>query len=196
MRGSDPSKRCSCNVPILGYSRWKCEKKRNFEVQAPGPRMYHALYQSNPKSEGWKFKVPKVANVWRARVKFPRPPFFEYLSSQIITFHQPRFTWNKGISLTKPQFGVRSCEVAIIWPDLWLSMLCHLRHPWPLSSELRFLCKTPDTTSEKPCQIWRSNTNSSSPSSTHRFENNNLTRNGKNAKHIKTLHLRLHLRCI
>ncbi len=38
-------------------------------------------------------------------------------SSQIIIFHQPRFPWNTGISLTKPPFGVRSCEVAIIWPD-------------------------------------------------------------------------------
>ena len=38
-------------------------------------------------------------------------------SAQIIIFHQPRFPWNKGISLTKPPFGVRSCEVAIIWPD-------------------------------------------------------------------------------
>ena len=37
-------------------------------------------------------------------------------SGQIIIFHQPRFPWNKGISLTKPQCGVRSCEVAIIWP--------------------------------------------------------------------------------
>ena len=33
-------------------------------------------------------------------------------SSQNIMFHQPRY--NKGISLTKPQFGVRSSEVAII----------------------------------------------------------------------------------
>ncbi len=40
-----------------------------------------------------------------------------YQSGQIIIFHQPRFHWNKGISLTKPPFGVRSCEVAIIWPD-------------------------------------------------------------------------------
>ena len=38
-------------------------------------------------------------------------------SGQIIIFHQPGFPWNKGISLTKPPFGVRSCEVAIIWPD-------------------------------------------------------------------------------
>ena len=38
-------------------------------------------------------------------------------SGQIMIFHQPRFSWNKGISLTKPPFGVRSCEVARIWPD-------------------------------------------------------------------------------
>ncbi len=41
----------------------------------------------------------------------------EIQSGQIIIFHQPRFPWNKGISLTKPPFGVRSCAVAIIWPD-------------------------------------------------------------------------------
>ena len=35
-------------------------------------------------------------------------------SGQIILFHQPRFPWNKVISLTKPPLGVRSCEVAII----------------------------------------------------------------------------------
>ncbi len=29
-------------------------------------------------------------------------------SGQIIIFHQPRFPWNKGISLTKLPFGVRS----------------------------------------------------------------------------------------
>ena len=39
-------------------------------------------------------------------------------SGQIIIFHQPRFPWNNGISLTKPPFGVRSCEVAIIWPEV------------------------------------------------------------------------------
>ena len=32
-------------------------------------------------------------------------------------FHQPRFPWNKWISLTKPPFGVRSCVVAMIWPE-------------------------------------------------------------------------------
>ena len=44
-------------------------------------------------------------------------------SGQIIIFHQPRFPWNKGIPLTKPPFGVRSCEVAIIWPDQ-ITLLC------------------------------------------------------------------------
>ena len=39
------------------------------------------------------------------------------ISGQIIIFHQPRFPWDKGISSTKPPFGVRSCEVAIIWPE-------------------------------------------------------------------------------
>ena len=43
------------------------------------------------------------------------------MSGQIIIFHQPRFHWNKGISLTKPPFGVSSCEVVIIWPNMWIT---------------------------------------------------------------------------
>ena len=43
-----------------------------------------------------------------------------YISGQITIFHQPRFPWNKGNSLTKPPFGMRSCEVAIIWPDIYI----------------------------------------------------------------------------
>ena len=42
-----------------------------------------------------------------------------FFQCQIIIFHQPRFPWNKGIPLPKPLLGVRSCEVAIIWPELW-----------------------------------------------------------------------------
>ena len=38
-------------------------------------------------------------------------------SGQIIIFQQPRFPWNKRFPLNKPPFGVRSCEVAIIWPE-------------------------------------------------------------------------------
>ena len=54
------------------------------------------------------------------------------LSGQIIIFHQPRFPWNKGISLTKPPFGVRSCEVAIIWPDfVWLLKVHTWKHLHP-----------------------------------------------------------------
>ena len=44
---------------------------------------------------------------------------FEYIwdaSGQIIIFHQPRFSWNEGISLPELPFRVRSCDVAIIWP--------------------------------------------------------------------------------
>ncbi len=41
-----------------------------------------------------------------------------YISGQKTILHQPRFPWNKGISLHQLYFGVRSCEVAIIWPDI------------------------------------------------------------------------------
>ena len=37
------------------------------------------------------------------------------ISGQIIIFHQPRFPWNKGFPLLN--HGVRSCEVAKVWPD-------------------------------------------------------------------------------
>ena len=45
------------------------------------------------------------------------------MSGQIMIFtyiYQPGFFWNKGMSFSQLHFGVRSCEVAIIWPD----MLC------------------------------------------------------------------------
>ena len=53
----------------------------------------------------------------------PQQDFFfsgnhPHLARLKYVFHQPRFPWNKGIPLTKlPPFAVRSCEVAIIWPD-------------------------------------------------------------------------------
>ena len=40
---------------------------------------------------------------------------FTTQSCQIKIFQQPRFHCNKGISLSQLPFGVRSCEVAIIW---------------------------------------------------------------------------------
>ena len=57
-----------------------------------------------------------------------------YISGQIIIFHQPRFPGNKEISLTKPPFGVRSCEVAIIWPDIYT--VCSQSLGWGLSKHL------------------------------------------------------------
>ena len=49
------------------------------------------------------------------RCRGGRIPFHE--TGQMKKFHQPRFPWNKGISLPQLPIGVRSCEVAIIWPD-------------------------------------------------------------------------------
>ena len=44
-----------------------------------------------------------------------------HLSGQIIIFHQPRFPWNKGISLTKPPFGgENSCEFMV---NIFLGLL-------------------------------------------------------------------------
>ena len=43
----------------------------------------------------------------------------DWIWPNYIIFHQPTFAWSKGISLTNPPFGVRSSEVAIIWPD-WI----------------------------------------------------------------------------
>ena len=46
-----------------------------------------------------------------------------YSSGPIILFHQPRFPRNKIIFLTKPPFGENlSCEVAIIWPDSYITI--------------------------------------------------------------------------
>ena len=66
---------------------------------------------------------PRIQNTHSSpknRLKLQKNPPVQrrHFSGQIIIFHQPRFPGNKGISLTKPQFGVRSCEVAIIWPEI------------------------------------------------------------------------------
>ena len=58
------------------------------------------------------------------------------ISDQIIIFHQPRFPWNKGEFPSYLPFGVRrSCEVAIIWPDILIGFIGFIRflllaHPW------------------------------------------------------------------
>ena len=38
-------------------------------------------------------------------------------AGHIISFHPPRFPWNKDIPFLNYLFGVRSCEVAINWPN-------------------------------------------------------------------------------
>ena len=69
-------------------------------------------------------------------------------SGQIIIFHRPGFPWNKGISLTKPPFGVRSCEVAIIWPEWWKSKKIAVQHfllsglQLALRKKSRWTCET------------------------------------------------------
>ncbi len=56
----------------------------------------------------------KIGKLWKLTILYTMTIT---KSGQIIIIHQARFPCNKGISLTKPPFGVRSCEVAIIWPD-------------------------------------------------------------------------------
>ena len=51
------------------------------------------------------------------------------ISGQIILFHQPRFPWNKGNSITEPPFGGNpSCEVAIIWPPGYKQQKVPINH--------------------------------------------------------------------
>ena len=45
------------------------------------------------------------------------------VSGQMIIFHQPRLSICWGGSPTTLLFGVRSCEVAIIWVDVWIICL-------------------------------------------------------------------------
>ena len=71
-----------------------------------------------------------------------------YISGQNIIFHQPRFPWNKGISLTKLPFKVRSCEVAIIWPDIYI-YIC-ISFPEILSKESIIWCPTLDAIAGYP----------------------------------------------
>ena len=62
-----------------------------------------------------------------------------YVSGQILIFHQPGFSWNKGISLTKPPFGVRSCEVAIIWPDVYTIIFWQTPGTYPWTPNQQFM---------------------------------------------------------
>ena len=105
--------RSSSNVPWLDSEGLKWMEHGNGEFQ-PFP-IRQVLGVSHPIDIYPTFRW----NVWRALI--PLSLRCSMYSGQIIIFHQPRFPWNKGISLTKPPFGVRSCEVAIVWPDVWHS---------------------------------------------------------------------------
>ena len=74
-----------------------------------------------PCRQAWASKLPDVFGLEnRQRLGIGKKNIFVDISGQIIIiFHPPRFPWDKGISLTEPPFGVRLCEVAIIWPDIW-----------------------------------------------------------------------------
>ena len=82
------------------------------------------------------------------------------------------FPWNKGISLTKPPFGVRSCELAIIWPNIipgikftfvlmgkcWPEMLQQLLFKtWLQTRKVIFLNDTTSFVSNPQEEPWRSN---------------------------------------
>ena len=82
-------------------------------------------------------------------------------SGQIIIFHQPRFPWNEGISLTKPPFEVRSCEVAMIWPEPYQlvqdfvhqRMTCFLSAQRPLEPQVAYPNNQGILISFKPLKI-------------------------------------------
>ena len=75
-------------------------------------------------------------------------------SGQIIIFHLPRFSWNNGISLTKPPFkGSRSCEVAIIWPETWKPEF-HCELPKKNHNLLFFDCQIGSSTRNSPQKGW------------------------------------------
>ena len=63
---------------------------------------------------------------------------FEHISGQIMIFHQPGFFLNKGISLPELPFGVRSCEVAITWPDIYIYTHTHTVAPPKKKKKLCF----------------------------------------------------------
>ena len=72
-----------------------------------------------------------------AKQQNPDMTFYDIWPNEII-FHQPRFPWNKRISLTKPPFGVRSGEVAIIWPN-------DIANPFVYPTDVFFLNEAPNT---------------------------------------------------
>ena len=64
------------------------------------------------------------------------------------------FPWNKGNPLTKPPFGVRSCDVAIIWPELvQLSGSSNDSSQWSFLRRLEKCCVPRKSKSAKLCPL-------------------------------------------
>ena len=95
-----------CQEFLPKFSLLFVARKNQHLQNCPGPRSSDHGHASFAAAPGW----------WRIKWHGLLYRYFT-LSGQIMIFHQPRFPWKKGIPLTKPSFGVRSCEVAIIWPD-------------------------------------------------------------------------------
>ena len=82
-------------------------------------------FNSSPlKNGGWNMSFLLGLPIFRGYVKFLGCIMYNcitvyYVSEQIMIIHQPGKPWNKGTSPTKLPFGVRSCEVAIISPDVY-----------------------------------------------------------------------------
>ena len=104
--------KCFFRVPGLGVFVFYCREVDHQQwtyTATKAPPFYINPLNFPGKTPQFPGKTPPVFY----RIK----PLLHQGSGQIIIFHLPKFPWKKGISLTKPQFGVRSCEVAIIWPD-------------------------------------------------------------------------------
>ena len=116
---------------VRGYNPYKWAPQI---PKTPSQKMFGCLGKQTKTSwfqAIWKIvvKLDRFPNFWGENLKTIKPRSRKnHVSGEIIIFHQPRFPWNKRISLTKPPFGVRSCEVAIIWPDVSLPR-CHVGFP-------------------------------------------------------------------
>ena len=98
--------------------KWFCHSFWDFTLTSPTPKNHHWKKTNGQKKQQ---NPPSFTDF-----NPTQPPFFWVESGQIIIFHQPGYYWNKGISLTKPPFRVRSCEVVIIWPGRMYFFCCLL----------------------------------------------------------------------
>ena len=81
------------------------------------------------------FPPGRLAN--QRKTTWNHQPINSWIWPNEMIFRQPRFPWKKDISLTKPPFGVRPCEVAIIWPNEYHLVFRTLCEPYLCHSTLR-----------------------------------------------------------